>query len=302
MLSFCASQWAALARASTVRAAVRSATQLLERAGVPEPAPSAEHLAVAAFRGVRTRRCARTSPTSPTPDELSDFASMCAARADRRTPVQYLVGEWDFHNITLRVRAPTLIPRPETEELVEHVLGDAALPPDARVLDIGTGSGALLLALLHARAGWRGVGVDVARHALELSTENALMVGVEARARFVEASAKGLTLSKLGNAEDFDVVVSNPPYIPADDMGQLEPEVAAHEDRKALCGGVTGLDVVDDVLEAVPGLLKKGGFVWLEVDESHPAVLAERAYPGLAFVKKMDDLYGRPRFCQFVKL
>lgn len=227
---------------------------------------------------------------------------MCAARANQRTPVQYLVGEWDFHNITLSVRAPTLIPRPETEELVEHVLADGALPPDARALDIGAGSGAVLLALLRARAGWRGVGVDVERHALQLSADNARMVGVEARARFVEAGAKGLTLSRLGSAKEFDVVVSNPPYVPAGDMETLEPEVAAHEDWKALCGGVTGLDVVDDILEAAPRLLKKGGFVWLEVDESHPAVLAERAYPGLAFVKKMDDLYGRPRFCQFVKL
>lgn len=227
---------------------------------------------------------------------------MCAARADRRTPVQYLVGDWDFHNIILRVRAPTLIPRPETEELVELVLDDDSLPPDARVLDIGTGSGALLLALLHARSGWRGVGVDVARHALDLSVENANLVGVESRARFVEADAKNLTLSALDCSDQFDVIVSNPPYIPAADMGALEPEVAAHEDLAALCGGASGLDVVDDVLGAAPGLLKKGGFVWLEVDTSHPAVLADRKYPGLAFVKGLDDLYGRPRFCQFVKL
>ncbi len=301
MSAFCASQWLAIGRCATVSAAVKSATKLLKNAGVPEASAGAEHLAVASFSCITTRHCARTSAQQVNLDELQRFSSLCMQRATKRTPVQYLVGDWDFHNVTLKVRSPVLIPRPETEELVNHVLSDQELPRTSRVLDIGCGSGAILLALLADRSEWTGVGADISPHAVALSTENADWLGLSSRARFFRERASNLSLMSLSCDCQFDVVVSNPPYIPAADMALLEPEVSAHEDFSALCGGQSGLDVVDEVLTASQTLLKKGGCVWLEVDESHPELLAARIYPELSFLASYNDMYGRPRFCQFVK-
>lgn len=301
MCAFCSTPLLSIVSSSTIAAAVRSATALLRNANVPEPAASAEHLAVATFTGICSRNRARLSNQSAPNFELNRFSRLIHERATRRTPVQYLVGDWDFHNVTLQVRPPVLIPRPETEELVEHVLADKQLPDNAQLLDIGCGSGAIVLAMLAARAQWTGIGVDISEIALALSRENAMLLGLNERVKFIGESAEHLTLSNLGSLSKFDVIVSNPPYIPKNDMVSLVPEVKLHEDSRALCGGHDGLDVIRQILFVSRSLLKSGRHLWLEVDESHPALLSTSSYPGLCFVSSFKDMYGRMRFCQFVK-
>lgn len=293
--AFAAGAWLAVTRCRTVASAVRAATALLEQSEVPEPSASAEHLAVACFERVTSRSAARTTAShAPNALELERFATLCRERQTKRTPVQYLVGDWDFHNVTLLVRAPVLIPRPETEELVEHVLGDFGSAVTARVLDVGCGSGAIVLAVLAARRAWTGVGLDISKHAAELSRDNAQLLGLTERCDVMHGDIAG---DAVDGMRPFDVLVSNPPYIPTADMAGLDAEVAVHEDHGALCGGGDGLDVVRSILRAAPRLVKQGGSVWLEVDTSHPSKLATEEFEGLQYVATHLDLYGHERFC-----
>ncbi len=276
---------------------------MLRARKIPEPAASAEYLAIATFSDVTSRHTARTSNEYVSPTELDRFRTLVRERGEQRTPIQYLVGSWEFHNIELNVRPPVLIPRPETEELVEHALNDKTLSAEVptRVLDIGCGSGAILLALLAARPKWTGVGIDLSDKSIELSRENAVQLGLSSRARFIRQRVEDATLSSIGADAAFDVVVSNPPYIPAKQMPTLDPEVRLHEDERALCGGDDGLDVVRSVLQASRDMLKPNGHLWLEVDESHPAMLENSEYFDMVHVANFKDLYERPRFCQFAR-
>ena len=288
------SVWNAVQSSIHVRAAVCSAIRIFEGKQVPEPRESAEYLAIKAFGAIESRREARTSHLTPTRRELDRFVSLCEKRERLRTPIQYLVGDWDFCDITLMVRSPVLIPRPETEELVQHLLKD--LPStESRILDVGCGSGAILLAALHARSKWTGIGIDIEREAVKLSRENARLLRLEDRANILEGR-----IEDLNGRNHFDALISNPPYIPKKDMDSLEREVRDHEDYKALCGGEDGLDVVRDIMKYVPRLVKPGGSVWLEVDSSHPTVLGSLIFHNVEFVKKYDDIYGHPRFCHFI--
>lgn len=283
---------------NTISSLVKKATDALRTAKVPEAAASAEYLAVTAFSEVKSRHDARLSRAIGCANELERFSRLVKRRVEGRTPIQYLVGNWDFHNITLNVRAPVLIPRPETEELVEHVLRDGSLPPTARVLDIGCGSGAILLALLSERKGWTGVGIDRSAEAVALSRENAEMLGHTSRARFVHEEVKSFSRGDRDREKKFDVVVSNPPYIPARDMASLAPEVRLHEDMRALYGGPDGLDVFDEIAARAADFLSPGNFLWVELDASHPKLLENTARHGLKHVASYADLYGRPRFCR----
>lgn len=316
------------ASVGSLGAALRGATSAFEAAGVPEPRLSAQHLLTraAGFGSSRGRLDAQLdAPLEPS--ARARFEAMCAQRLER-VPVQYILGDWDFHDLTLQVRPPVLIPRPETEQLVEMVLNAHAGGPGGRerplrLLDVGCGSGAIGLALLQQLPHARCVAIDLNAEAIALATENAQQCGLDARftAIHVPDGIEGFALAASGAAANhggeeggdddrFDVVVSNPPYIPAADMAGLAPEVREHEDRQALCGGADGADVVRLVLQAAPRLLRACGprAVWLEVDPSHPALLrkwlespaaasdAGAAMP-MRLVQVHDDLNGLERFC-----
>lgn len=232
----------------------------------------------------------------PSSAQLSKYVHLCQLRADHRVPVQYLVGEWDFHHITLRVKSPVLIPRPETEELVQLVLEDERIGNhlNAKVLDVGFGSGCIMLALLAARPHWRAWGVDPAQEAYDLCMDNIKLLRLEDRAIITRAKICELQLPCK-----VDVLVSNPPYIPRSEMESLAREVREHEDQGALCGGEDGMDVIDEVLRNAPRLVRKSGSIWLEVDTTQPDKLSGMMFEAVEFVKKIDDLYGRPRFVHF---
>lgn len=273
-----------------IRSAVQAATRIFEKEGVPEPKASAEYLAAKAFGAVHDRNTAALVTGRPSTLEIDEYISLCQQREKARVPIQYLVGDWDFHNITLLVRAPVLIPRPETEELVEHVLEDVTVN-NARILDVGCGSGAIMLAALSARKRWTAVGVDTAAEAVKLSNENIKNLKMEGRAKVFMGR-----LHEVPGSEKFDALVSNPPYIPAKDMKDLDVQVRDHEDNGALCGGADGLDVVREILRHASKVVKPGGSVWLEVDPSHPVQLQTMAFDGLEFETALKDLFGRPRF------
>lgn len=192
--------------------------------------------------------------------------------AERRLtgePIAYLVGQKEFWGLTFKVTPETLIPRPDTETLVEMAL---AQMPDKerayRLLDLGTGSGCLLLALLSERAAATGVGVDLSQGAIEVAQENAQALGLSSRARFCQGNwTEGLVGA-------FDLVVSNPPYI-ADDDPKVSPEVRAHEPASALFGGPDGLDPLRAQAPGVRDLLTKEGSYIMEYGQDQTDLAAQ---------------------------
>lgn len=213
---------------------------------------------------------------------------------ERRTtgePVAYLIGEKEFHGLRFKVSPLTLIPRPDTETLVETALAFCrALDHPPRILDLGTGSGAILLALLHGCEGASGVGVDRSPGALDVARRNALDLGLQARVRFVEGDwTKGLE-------GPFDVIVTNPPYITTADMGELMRDVADFEPPGALDGGPDGLDPLRIIARDVKRLFSPPGQFCAEIGLGQAAaaktILKEA---GFAEIECVPDLNGIPR-------
>ena len=198
-----------------------------------------------------------------------------------------ILGEREFWGRAFRVTPDVLDPRPETETLVEAALGG---PPAGRLLDLGTGSGCLLVTLLAEWPEATGVGVDVSPAALAVARENAERHGVEERATF----HRGDWCAGLEGR--FDLIVSNPPYIADDELAQLAPEVREHEPRLALAGGPDGLDAYRRLAPELPRLLSPGGRVLLEVGAGQAAaVVTILDEAGLAVGGIRCDLGGHGR-------
>ncbi len=203
-------------------------------------------------------------------------------------PMAYILGVREFRSLEFLTPQGVLIPRPDTETLIEAALEAA---PDARsVLDLGVGSGCILLSLLHALPRAEGWGVDQSPAALSASAENARRLGLSRRVHFV-ASDWGAALDRR-----FDLVTSNPPYIPSADIETLEPDVRDYEPRAALDGGADGLSAYRVLAEQLPRLLGPAGVAALEIGwDQSAAVMRLLTEAGLQDVQVRKDLAGRDR-------
>jgi release factor glutamine methyltransferase len=223
--------------------------------------------------------------------ERDVFRELVRRRGRERIPVAQLVGTREFWSLSLRITPDVLVPRPETETLVAVGLdllpkGDAPV----RVLDVGTGSGAVALAPAHERPRAVITATDISQEALKLAQENAERVGMADRIRCLAGA--GLT-PVLG--ESFDLVVSNPPYIAESERGELPPELA-HEPAVALFAGVDGLAVLGELASGVSGVLAPGAGIALEVGRGQAPAVADRLRAaGLADVAVHRDAAGIPR-------
>jgi release factor glutamine methyltransferase len=219
-----------------------------------------------------------------------------AARRLEREPVARILGVKEFWGLPLRLNDATLVPRPETETVVEAALAaiDSAGPRTRalRIADLGTGSGALLIALLSELPNASGLGTDVSREALAAARGNADCLGIAARTEFAICDfGAALTGS-------FDLVVSNPPYIASADIDTLSPEVR-HDPRRALDGGADGLDCYRTIAGQAPGLLKPNGDLVVELGiGQEPAVATLFRAAGLTPLPARPDLSGIPRALQ----
>ena len=207
------------------------------------------------------------------PLAASDYHLLIERRA-ARVPLAYLLGTREFWSLPFAVSPATLIPRPDSETVVEAALAAAAKPPAGRgrrLLDLGTGTGCLLLSLLSEWPDAWGLGVDVVPAACALAAANAAALGLAGRAAFLCADWDAALRGR------FDVIVANPPYIRRDDIPALMPEVARHEPASALDGGVDGLDPYRRLLPGLTGLLAAGGVAVLEHGADQVPALARLA-------------------------
>jgi release factor glutamine methyltransferase len=270
------------------REALNVAAAELAEAGCPSPRVDAEWLLADALSVSRSELQADgTRELSP---EIAKSFRRAIARRAAREPLAYILGEWGFRGLELRVDSRVLIPRPETEMLVERSLALLAGIDRPRVLDIGVGSGAVALAIADEHAGAQVVATDRSPDALAVAEENRARKGLDGRVELVE----GALFAGVGGP--FDLVVSNPPYVDSADLDTLAPEVRDYEPREALvatgvteaiaagapevlvAGGALALEVADGKAAEIAGVLENGGYE--EVTVTHDLARRERIVDG----------------------
>lgn len=225
--------------------------------------------------------------------EPKEHAQICALveRRCRGEPLQYLLGYTEFYGCPLRLTSAVFIPRPETEELVELILTRSSEPP-ADVLDLGTGTGAISIALARAWPKSSFTAVDISPEALELARENAVRNGVAERIRFLQSD----WFSAL-SSERFDLIVSNPPYVRTEYLRRA-PRELRYEPQEALDGGPEGLDALTRIIQESPAYLRPGGTLYLEIGSDQGNRVRELLEHTRAFaqIEILKDLAGHERF------
>ena len=223
--------------------------------------------------------------------ELAAYREYIKQRVARQ-PVAYIIGRREFMGLSFKVTPAVLVPQPDTEILVQAALDRLAAKPAARIADIGTGSGAIVLSLLYYRKELQASAVDISADALAVAAENAASLGVAERVMFCE----GDLLAPLAG-QQFDAIVSNPPYIPTADIAGLAPEVRTAEPMGALDGGADGLVFYRRLVADAPALLVSDGFLAMEVGihEAAPVAALAQASGAFARTEVLKDLAGIER-------
>ncbi|NBC33671.1 MAG: peptide chain release factor N(5)-glutamine methyltransferase [Alphaproteobacteria bacterium] len=273
----------------TLGAAMTRATRRLTDAGIPDAAADTRVLAghvLGLDRGQLLTQ--RDRPLSPA--ERDAFAAAIDRRLQRE-PVSRIVGTREFWSLDFAVTPATLDPRPDSETVIAAVLDrmpDRGRP--LRLLDLGTGTGCLLLALLSELPAAWGLGIDRSAAAVHVAGDNAARLGLGGRASFAVADWTAPL------SADFDVVVGNPPYIADGERRALEPEVRLYDPAAALDGGIDGLEAYRAILAALPHCLAKDGIAALEIDCTQAEAVGRLARGcGLACLAIVQDLSGRDR-------
>lgn len=275
----------------TYRELYEEGRRILEQAGLPDAALDARFL-LEEVCGTNLQTLLVFPEKKVTEEEVNQYRAFVQRRKDRE-PTAMILGEWDFMGLTFRLNKSTLIPEQDTEILVETALeelkrrgpGEAPL----RILDLCTGSGCILLSLLHELRNAGGLGTDLSEEALEAARENAVRLGLQERGTF----RQGDLWEPVGD-ERFDLIVSNPPYVPTDVIPTLEPEVRCGEPYAALDGGEDGLVFYRRILKEAAGHLKPSGIIIVEsgFDEAAQiaALMQDQKLRGIRTVKDYGGL------------
>ncbi len=202
-------------------------------------------------------------------------------------PLDKIIGQKEFYKYTFKVSQDVLSPRPDTEILLENALAISLTEKITHILDLGTGSGCILLSLLKELPAATGIGVDISKEALAIAKQNARMLEISNRVQFINSDWNKLSLT----FESVDMIVSNPPYIKSTEIKSLEKEVKDYDPLLALDGGADGLNCYRDIAFLAPKLLKKGGYILLEVGYNQAKEVGEIfKYQGFKHVKTAKDL------------
>jgi len=227
---------------------------------------------------------------SLTPAELDTYDNLIARRLANE-PIQYITGEQEFYGLALHVTPAVLIPRPETEHLVEAVLAELDHDAPLKIIDIGTGSGAIAIALAHHLPHARITAVDLSPAAFEVAASNAARHNLTARITFLESD---LLEAFAPSEATFDAIVSNPPYVSTADRDTLHPQVRNHEPAAALFAGADGLEIYRRLIPQARAALKPNGLLALEIGHDQRDAIAAllTGWNNLRFV---EDLQRIPR-------
>ncbi|MBI5814282.1 MAG: peptide chain release factor N(5)-glutamine methyltransferase [Nitrospinae bacterium] len=273
----------------TITSLLRHAELSFKAAGIPTPRLDAETLMANLLRVDRGYFYAH--PETVVTDETAAAFKAMEARRLKREPVAYIAGEKEFYSLSFKVTRDTLIPRPETEMLVEEAL--RLFKADSRIetLDIGAGSGAIAVTLAKERPAWKITAVDISPAALEVAGFNARTHAVADRIEFCLSDI----FSNLGGRK-FDLIAANPPYVPEGDK-DVSPEAALYEPHSALYAGETGLSVIERIFEGAPEYLTAGGFIAMEIGYKQSKSVSEMINAAGKFdiVKIAPDLAGIDR-------
>lgn len=278
-----------------VRGLLQSAAERLKEAGVDTPILDAEVMLSRTLNRTRTELLAH--PESRVPSESVEKFLQWTARRSAREPLAYIIGEREFFGLSFHVTRDVLIPRPETETLVETALADLDGVTAPIIADIGVGSGAVAVSIARARPDAAVYGTEFSAAALEIARTNTVRLGLGKQVTLL----RGDLLSPLEGLL-FDVVVSNPPYVPSAEISRLQPEVAMYEPAEALDGGPDGLDCHRRLAAEAPAYLKPGGLLAVEVGMGQ-ADAVEELFRSNCFlnVRSVRDLSRIPRVVSGIK-
>ena len=270
----------------------RGASELRE-AGVPEARFEAELLLRHALGCTREALFARLH--EPAGAEAAGHYFHLLERRRGRVPIQHILGTQEFYGLSFRVTPSVLIPRPETELVVDEALAELSARSKSAptIADVGCGSGCIAIAIARERPEATFLAIDASPSALAVARENATAHGVDERITFLHGD---LLDPLVERGEKLDLVVSNPPYVVDAEIGELAPEVKEHEPRMALAGGADGLATITRLLEGVGAVLDRGGVVVMEIGKGQDRQVAERVLSaGLDLLRIVPDLAGIPR-------
>lgn len=291
--------------------------KVFEKNGIPEARESSEYI-VSFVLGAKTFQSLDSEKLrAPLTAVQQEQIQQLSCKRLERMPVQYVLGEWDFQDLTLKMRPPVFIPRPETEDLISLVVEEesrkcevknsafsVAVPPPV-ILEIGCGSGAIALSLLCKIPQSRVLAVDKEEAAVDLTRENVHRLQLQGRIHVLHHNVSCGSAKHLLPWGPMDFIVSNPPYVFHEDMASLDAEILRYEDLDALDGGDDGMRVIKTILTLAPTLLKDSGSVFLEVDPRHPAMVEDwlTAQPDLFLTLRAvhKDFCGKPRFLHIQK-
>lgn len=273
----------------TIRDIQAKTVQYFAGKGVPNPKLDTD-LLIAEVLGIKRLEIYLDIERPLTESQLDTLRPMVRRRANRE-PLQYIFGYGEFCGMKLEVNSSVLIPRQETEELIE-LLRNRFIKPPASILDLGTGSGAIAIGLSQVFRDARIVATDQSAEALAVAQRNAAQWAKESSIEFRE----GNWFDCIQQGEQFDLIVSNPPYLTEAEMQTAEPEVVANEPKSALVSGKDGLDDIRLIVNSAKKHLNKGGMVALETGIDQHSVLDEMV-ESLGFSgQSVEDMSGRPRF------
>ena len=275
----------------TYRELYEEGRRVLEQAGLPDAALDARFL-LEEVCGTNLQTLLVFPEKKVTEEEVNQYRAFIQRRKDRE-PTAMILGEWDFMGLTFRLNKSTLIPEQDTEVLVETALEElkrrGLREAPLRILDLCTGSGCILLSLLHELRNAGGLGTDLSEEALEAARENAVRLGLQERGTF----RQGDLWEPVGD-ERFDLIVSNPPYVPTEVIPTLEPEVRCGEPYAALDGGEDGLVFYRRIMREAAGHLKPSGIIIVEsgFDEAAQiaALMQDQKLRGIRTVKDYGGL------------
>lgn len=229
-------------------------------------------------------------------DNEAELYRRLLKRRCSREPLAYILGKWDFMGLEFGVSSDVLIPEQDTENLVEEVMREVC--DGDRILDLCTGSGCILLSLLNYSNGSTGVGTDLSEGAIAVAKENALKLGLSERCDW----KAGDLFEAVDPGEKFDIIVSNPPYIRSETIGELAPEVRIHEPRMALDGGDDGLYFYKRIIPEAADYLRTGGMLFLEIGyDQAEQVSALMKDAGYYEVRTIKDYGGNDRIVCGIK-